>query len=95
MYASSLNLGQLNCYLAELISQGLIHFEPETKLYHATAKGRQYMKAYERYAETMDQLSHTESILAEICEKKKAPQPRRLEAIVPNAIPRSDRSSPR
>lgn len=84
MYASNLNLGQLNIYLAELISQGLVQYEPETKLYHATAKGRGYVKAYERYAETMDQLSQTEGILEEMCEKRRVSQTGHLEAILRN-----------
>lgn len=85
MYASNLNLGQLNGYLAALVSQDLMSYEPETRLYQTTAKGRQYMKAYERYSETMDQLSQTEGILEQICEGKKISQPRPLEAALRNA----------
>ncbi len=81
MYASSLNVGQLNGYLAELISQGLINYEPQTKLYYTTAKGRQYLKAYERYAESVEQLNQTESILDEICGGKKTAQARPVEAV--------------
>jgi len=86
MYASSLNLGQLNTYLEELMSQGLIQFEPQTRLYFATAKGRQYLKAYEKYAETMDQMYQSESMLEEICEKKKLSQSGHLEALLRNPL---------
>jgi predicted transcriptional regulator len=86
MYASSLNLGQLNRYLAELMAQGLITYDPETKLYQTTVKGRQYLKTYERYAETIDQMSQAQTMLEEICERKRPARSTRLEAMVRNSI---------
>jgi predicted transcriptional regulator len=57
MYGSALNLNQLNRYFDLLTEQGLLAFDPKARLFFATEKGRQYVKGFERYAETQDLLT--------------------------------------
>jgi predicted transcriptional regulator len=65
MYAAGLNLTQLNEYLAALSSQGLIALETRERVYLTTEKGRQFVRAYEKYSETRDLLSEQERTLCE------------------------------
>jgi predicted transcriptional regulator len=70
MYRSSLNLSQLNAYLSVLVDRGLLEFEKESRRYKATERGRQYVKAYERYSETRDLLIEQEKMLEGLCSLK-------------------------
>lgn len=56
MYASALNSGQLKNYTEELITQGLLAYDSGQRLYLATDKGRQFVKFFDRFAETRDLL---------------------------------------
>ena len=66
MHKSGLNLSQLNTYLTVLVDRRLLEFESESRRYRATERGRQYMRAYERYSETRDLLVEQETMLAEV-----------------------------
>jgi predicted transcriptional regulator len=70
MYRSSLNLSQLNAYLTVLVERGLLEFDRESRRYRSTERGKQYLKAYERYSETRDLLIEQEKMLEDICSMK-------------------------
>ena len=65
MYESKLNLKQLNLYLAELASNGLLNHVPDGKYYLTTEKGRAYVRAFEHYKESVDLLSAQEGALVQ------------------------------
>ena len=65
MYASGLNLKQLNVYLEELMSNGALEYKPLEKRYFVTSKGRAFMSAFGRYRETVSTLSKAEAALAQ------------------------------
>lgn len=56
MYGSALNSGQLKSYTEALIRQGLLAYDPGQRLYFTTDKGRQFVKFFDRFAETRDLL---------------------------------------
>ena len=65
MYESGLNLKQLSLYLGELMSQGALEFRANEKRYFTTEKGRSFLKAFDRYRETVNQLNKEEAALAQ------------------------------
>ena len=65
MYESGLNLKQLNLYLGELLTNGALEFRAAEKRYFTTEKGRAFVKAYDRYRETMNMLNKEEAALAQ------------------------------
>jgi len=65
MYASGLNLKQLNLYLGELVTHGALEYKPLEKRYFVTNKGRAFMGAFGRYRETVNTLSKAEAELAQ------------------------------
>ncbi len=54
MHKSSLDSKQANHYLPDLVSHGLLRFEPEGRFYVATARGRDFVRLYERYNGTRE-----------------------------------------
>jgi predicted transcriptional regulator len=73
MYGSSLNLYQLNSYSRLLIEEGLLAYDPRQRLFFATERGSQFLKSFERYAETRDLLMEQSRALESILsfEKKR------------------------
>ena len=65
MYSAGLNLTQLNEYLVSLSQLGMLALGQD-RVYLTTEKGRQFVKAYERYSETRDLLTEQEKILYEL-----------------------------
>ena len=63
MYQSSLNLKQLNQYIEELILNELLGYQPATRYYQTTERGRTYTRMFENYRETKDLLSEQEKAL--------------------------------
>jgi len=47
MYACSINLKMMKRYLPQLIAKGYIDYQPVSKLYVATGRGRSFVKRYE------------------------------------------------
>ena len=64
MYATGLNLRQLNTYLGELIASAGLEFRAEDRKYTTTEKGKAFAKAFEHYRETMDLLAKQEAALS-------------------------------
>jgi predicted transcriptional regulator len=65
MYESGLNLKQLNYYLGELMAHGALEFKPVEKRYFTTHNGRAFVKAFDQYRETVNQLDKEEAALAQ------------------------------
>jgi predicted transcriptional regulator len=65
MYASRLNPSQLRTHLQRLLEEGFLEQRGENSLYRATAKGRRYLKAFERYSESIQSVSEQERALDE------------------------------
>ena len=51
-----MNTRQLDRYIGVLTEECLLIFNRQTRFYTPTEQGRAYLKAYERYAETLDLL---------------------------------------
>jgi predicted transcriptional regulator len=64
MYATGLNLRQLNTYITDLMASGGLEFRPVERRYITTEKGKAFAKAFEHYRETMDLLARQEAALA-------------------------------
>ncbi len=54
MRRCSLNSKQANHYLPDLVSHGLLRFEPEGRFYVTTARGRDFVRLYERFNGTKE-----------------------------------------
>lgn len=65
MYRSCLNPVRLNSHLELLVSEGFVERDAGSALIRATQKGRRYVKAFERYAQTKLSLSEQERALRE------------------------------
>lgn len=65
MYESGLNLKQLNMYLEELVSHGALEFRVAEKRYFTTEKGKGFVRAFDRYRETINLLNKEEATLAQ------------------------------
>lgn len=76
MYASALNTVQLKRYTAMLIKQGLLAYDTGQRLFFVTDKGRQFVRSFDRYAETRDLLVAQQRALAPLLESTEV---RRLE----------------
>ncbi|MGD0477814.1 MAG: winged helix-turn-helix domain-containing protein [Nitrososphaerales archaeon] len=63
MYQSSLNLKQLNQYIEELVLNELLGYQPATRCYQTTERGRTFTRMFENYKETRDLLSEQEKAL--------------------------------
>ena len=74
MYESGLNLKQLNLYLNELTSNGTMEIRIPEKKYYATAKGREFLKAYDHYRETVNILDKQAAALAQFFPNPTEPQ---------------------
>jgi predicted transcriptional regulator len=68
MYQANLSYKVLTKYLAEVSDASLIDFEHEKQCYVLTAKGREFLEAYEEYSRDN---RHIEKRLNEINGKKK------------------------
>ena len=68
MYQANLSYRVLQKYLAEITGASLISFEDEKRCYMLTAKGREFLDAYEEYSKTN---RHMEKRLNDISTKKK------------------------
>jgi predicted transcriptional regulator len=65
MYESRINLSQLNLCLRELMSHGALEFDPLEKRYSTTDRGRNFVRAFDQYKETIDTLNKEELALAQ------------------------------
>lgn len=68
MYQANLSYKVLQRYLAETIEAQLINFENEHNSYTLTAKGKDFLEAYERYSKTN---KHVEKRINDVATKKK------------------------
>jgi predicted transcriptional regulator len=66
MYQSSLNLKQLNQYIEELVLNELLGYQPTTRCYQTTERGRTFVRMFENYKETKDLLGEQEKALGRI-----------------------------
>jgi predicted transcriptional regulator len=64
MYQSSLNLKQLNQYIEELVLDGLLGYQPATRYYQTTERGRTFTRMFENYKETRDLLAEQDKALS-------------------------------
>jgi predicted transcriptional regulator len=56
MYQANLSYKVLQKYLAEIVEASLISFEDERRFYILTAKGREFLDAYQEYSKTTRQV---------------------------------------
>jgi len=68
LYQANLSYAVLQRYLAEITGASLISFEDEKRCYMLTAKGREFLDAYQEYSKTN---RHMEKRLNDISTKKK------------------------
>ena len=68
MYQANLSYKVLQRYLAETTGASLINFEDEKHCYLLTAKGREFLDAYQEYSKTN---RHVEKRLNDVLTKKK------------------------
>jgi predicted transcriptional regulator len=68
MYQANLSYKVLQRYLAEITGASLINFEDERQCYMLTAKGREFLDAYQEYSKTN---RHVEKRLNDVLTKKK------------------------
>ncbi len=68
MYQANLNYKVLQKYLAEISEALLIDFEDEERCYLLTAKGREFLDAYQKYSKTS---KHIEKRISDVLIKKK------------------------
>jgi predicted transcriptional regulator len=65
MYNAGLNLSQLNVYIEKLLELGMLSLD-DRRRYTTTEKGKRFVKAYERFTETMDLLIEQERDINEL-----------------------------
>jgi predicted transcriptional regulator len=77
MYQANLSYKVLQKYLAEIVEASLINFEDERRCYILTAKGREFLDAYQEYFKTNRQVEKRvndvrtkKSILEKLCSSK-------------------------
>jgi len=63
MYHSALNYMMLRQYLKRLTSLGYIVYEPDSRAYSTTVKGRAFIKNYEQYQKARQELRKAYSAL--------------------------------
>ena len=68
MYQANLSYKVLQRYLAEITGASLINFEDERQCYMLTAKGQEFLDAYQEYSKTN---RHVEKRLNDVLTKKK------------------------
>jgi predicted transcriptional regulator len=68
MYQANLSYKVLQRYLAEITGASLINYEDEKRCYMLTAKGREFLDAYQEYSKTN---RHVEKRLNDVLTKKK------------------------
>jgi predicted transcriptional regulator len=76
MYQANLSYKVLQRYLAEITGASLINFEDEKHCYMLTAKGREFLEAYQKYSKTN---KHIEKRINDVLSKKQV-----LEKLCPN-----------
>jgi len=67
MYQANLSYKVLQRYLAEITGASLINYEDEKRCYVLTAKGREFLGAYQKYSKTN---RHVEKRLNDVRTKK-------------------------
>jgi predicted transcriptional regulator len=74
MYQANLSYKVLQKYLAEITGASLISFEDERRCYILTAKGREFLDAYQEYSKTnrhvekrLDDVRTRKKVLEELC----------------------------
>ena len=67
MYQANLSYKVLQRYLAEITGASLINFEDEKQCYMLTAKGREFLDAYQKYSKTN---KHVEKRINDVLTKK-------------------------
>jgi predicted transcriptional regulator len=77
MYQANLSYRVLQKYLAEITGASLISFEDERRCYILTAKGREFLDAYQEYFKTniqvekrVDDVRTKKKVLEELCSSK-------------------------
>ena len=77
MYQANLSYKVLQRYLAEIIEASLISFEDEKRCYMLTAKGRDFLEAYEEYSEInrhvekrLNDVRTSKRVLERLCSNK-------------------------
>ena len=68
MYQANLSYSILQRYLSEIVAASLVSFEGQSQSYALTAKGRDFLYAYEEYSKTRQ---HFEERLSEVETKRK------------------------
>jgi predicted transcriptional regulator len=74
MYQANLSYRVLQRYLAEIAGASLINFVDEKRCYVLTAKGREFLDAYEKYSKTnrqvekrVDDVRIKKNVLEKLC----------------------------
>ena len=77
MYQANLSYKVLQRYLAEIIEASLINFEDEKRCYMLTAKGREFLDAYQEYSEInrhvekrLNDVRTSKRVLERLCSNK-------------------------
>ncbi len=77
MYQANLSYKVLQRYLAEITGASLINFEDDKQCYMLTAKGREFLDAYQIYSKTnrhmekrLNDISTKKKVLEELCSGK-------------------------
>jgi len=77
MYQANLSYKVLQRYLAEITGASLINFEDEKQCYMLTAKGREFLEAYQKYSKInkhiekrINDVRTKEKVLNDFCLRK-------------------------
>ena len=77
MYQANLSYKVLQRYLAEIVGASLISFENRKKCYMLTAKGREFLDAYQEYSEInrhvekrLNDVRTSKRVLERLCSNK-------------------------
>ena len=77
MYQANLSYRVLQKYLAEITGASLINFEDKRRCYILTAKGREFLDAYQEYSKTsrqvekrVDDVRAKKGVLEKLCSSK-------------------------
>ena len=77
MYQANLSYAVLQKYLAEIAGASLINFEDKRRCYILTAKGQEFLEAYQEYSKTnrqvekrVDDVRIKKGVLEKLCSSK-------------------------
>lgn len=66
MNAASLNAKQVNRYIAILLEEGLLMLKRTDHIYLPTVRGREFLRTFERYEQTLDLLLEQRKAMADL-----------------------------